>query len=252
MLALLSLRMLPVHVLAMAGIVATGWLGVWQYDVWHDHRAVDAAAITRLPAVPLASVLGPDDPFPADAAGRPVQLEGKWTPEGTVYVDNRRLDGRSGFWVVSPLAPTCQSNANCPAILVVRGWVEEPFADPVAGQAQVVGWLQPSGAGDVAGQPQIDRGDVVGNLDIPILLQQMDRDLYGGYVIARDSGALEQVTPADLPSPPAFASIRNLLYAVEWWVFGAFVVFLWWRWCVDTVADQRNSAAHEQQVRSGS
>jgi hypothetical protein len=24
--------------------------------------------------------------------------------------------------------------------------------------------------------------------------------------------------------------VRNLLYAVEWWVFGAFAVLIWWRW----------------------
>jgi hypothetical protein len=24
-----------------------------------------------------------------------------------------------------------------------------------------------------------------------------------------------------------------LLYALEWWVFGGFAVFLWWRWCSD-------------------
>jgi len=33
-----------------------------------------------------------------------------------------------------------------------------------------------------------------------------------------------------------FTSVRNFLYALEWWVFGGFAVYLWWRWCRDEVA----------------
>ena len=27
--------------------------------------------------------------------------------------------------------------------------------------------------------------------------------------------------------------MRNLLYALEWWVFGGFAVFIWWRYVRD-------------------
>ena len=33
-----------------------------------------------------------------------------------------------------------------------------------------------------------------------------------------------------------FTALRNLLYAVEWWVFGAFAAFIWWRWVRDQQA----------------
>jgi hypothetical protein len=46
---------------------------------------------------------------------------------------------------------------------------------------------------------------------------------------------LAPVTPAALPQPSAFTSVRNLLYALEWWFFGAFAVYVWWRWCRDEV-----------------
>jgi hypothetical protein len=70
-------------------------------------------------------------------------------------------------------------------------------------------------------------------------VQHVDTDLYGGYVIARvPTGAavgdgLVPVTPAALPEPDAFTSLRNLFYAIEWVVFGGFALFLWWRWCRD-------------------
>ena len=46
---------------------------------------------------------------------------------------------------------------------------------------------------------------------------------------------LAAVTPANLPRPAASTSLRNLLYALEWWAFGGFVVYAWWRWCRDEV-----------------
>ena len=31
----------------------------------------------------------------------------------------------------------------------------------------------------------------------------------------------------------ALTGLRNLLYAIEWWFFGAFAAFIWWRWVRD-------------------
>src|SRR5204863_158877 len=33
-----------------------------------------------------------------------------------------------------------------------------------------------------------------------------------------------------------FTGLRNILYAVEWWLFGGFAVFLWWRFVRDATA----------------
>ena len=27
--------------------------------------------------------------------------------------------------------------------------------------------------------------------------------------------------------------LRNLLYAFQWWIFGAFAIYMWVRWCRD-------------------
>ena len=61
-----------------------------------------------------------------------------------------------------------------------------------------------------------------------------------------------------LPKPGTFTSLRNLLYGLEWWVFGAFAAFLWWRWCRDdldrvrsgTAAAEAGEDAGQAQVRS--
>ena len=35
---------------------------------------------------------------------------------------------------------------------------------------------------------------------------------------------------------------RNLAYAIEWWIFGAFALFLWWRFVRDAVAPRRQTS----------
>ena len=62
-------------------------------------------------------------------------------------------------------------------------------------------------------------------------VQRVDVDLWSAYVISQDPGpGLEEAELAALPTPSRTTGVRNLLYAVEWWVFGAFAAFIWWRW----------------------
>ena len=38
-----------------------------------------------------------------------------------------------------------------------------------------------------------------------------------------------------LPGADASTGLRNVLYAFQWWVFGAFAIFMWWRWLQEDV-----------------
>ncbi len=260
--ALTRPRMLALHLLTVVAVTAATLLGLWQLGAWQAHREDRAAGLADAAPVPLEAVMRADDPFPADGVGRPVRFAGRWLPADTVYVE-RGSDGRAGFWVVTPVA-TCDADqpaagpeaSGCPAMLVVRGWsaAHPAPAPPGARTVEVTGWLQPGesaqdGAADQAdGATEATAGsDVVSSVRVADIVQRVDRDLFGGYVIAESPAdpALQPVTPASLPDPPAFTAVRNLLYAVEWWVFGLFAVFLWVRWCRDetAVAD----AASEQE-----
>ena len=44
---------------------------------------------------------------------------------------------------------------------------------------------------------------------------------------------LAAVTPTDVPQPSQVTALRNLLYALQWWVFGLFALVVWFRWCRD-------------------
>jgi cytochrome oxidase assembly protein ShyY1 len=249
---LLAPRFWAVHLLALVLVAAAGGLGVWQYDAWQTRRSLDAADVTKLDPLPLESVMGPDDPFPGNRVGQPVVLDGTWVPAGSVYVSGRQHDGQDGFWVVTPLAI---GDAAAPAVPVVRGWVADvgDAPAPPTGGAELVGWLQPSeGTGAVDDDPT---DDVLPQLRIADVLQHVDQDLYGAYAVVADQAAegawpigptavndgtsgLEPATLEQLPDAGRFTALRNLLYALEWWVFAGFAGFVWWRHLRDVLNEE--------------
>jgi len=255
---LTSPRMLLLHATGVAAVTIALLLSLWQYDAWQAGRDLAARDLADSPPVPLARVLGPDDPYPGDQIGRPVTLTGSWLPGSTVEVSDRTLAGQAGRWVVTPVS-VCDTGdcAGEPAILVVRGFLPHGAALPAppTGRAEVTGWLQP---GEGKGLPDPDPGDaVLPELRIASAVQHVDTDLYGGYVIAREAGAatagaadsgLEPVTPDALPEPDTFTALRNLFYSAEWVVFAGFALFLWWRWSrdeLDRVAAREQALAAE-------
>jgi cytochrome oxidase assembly protein ShyY1 len=221
-------------VLALVLVVAAATLGFWQVEAWQERRDAEARDLTQTEPVPLTEVLGPDDPFPGRRVGQPVTISGTWLAEGTVFVSGRERDGADGYWMVTPLGLTDDA-----AIPVVLGWVAAPDTAPATpvGDAEVVGWLQPSeGGGAVDADPS---DDVLPLLRAADLVQLVDRDLYGAYAVAREGLAgLPAADLAQLPEAGRFTALRNLLYGVEWWVFGGFALFIWWRWVRDATADR--------------
>ena len=242
---LVSPRLIGVHVLALAAVSAAAWLGIWQYDAWQMRREAQMAELSLAAPEALPSVMGPDDPFPGEQIGQPVQFRGEWLAGETFFVSDRERAGERGYWVVTPVAVCDDNCAQAPAMPVVRGWAPRPVdVSTPTGAVHVRGWLQPP---EGSGQTDPTAGDdVLPQLRVADVVQRLDRDLYGAYVIARQGQTasaardpfadLAPVTPAQLPEPSTFTAARNLLYAVEWWVFGAFAAFLWWRWCRDEVS----------------
>jgi cytochrome oxidase assembly protein ShyY1 len=223
--ALAAPRYWGYHLVVVAALVAAGWLGLWQYHGWQERRATEARDLTQAAPIPLDDAIGPDDPFPGDLVGQPVEVHGEWAG-GTVYVSGRRHDGQEGYWVVDPV------RVGQSLLPTVRGWTASTDGvPPVSGPVDLVGWLQPS---ESTGVPDDDPADdVLPQLRVADLAQRFDEDLYGAYVVMRDpppAGALVEADLEELPDAGRFTGIRNLLYAAEWWFFGLFAAFVWWRW----------------------
>jgi surfeit locus 1 family protein len=245
--AALAPRMWLGHLVVLALVVAAALLGRWQLDAWQTRRADEARDLTHADPVALADVMGPDDPFPGRSVGQPVDVEGQWVGAGTVFVSGREHLGHDGYWMVTPLAV---GGTGRPAVPVVLGWVADPTTAPAApqGTAELTGWLQPAeGTGEVDDDPG---DDVLPQLRIADLLQHVDQDLYGAYVVAEHGvDGLPAADLAQLPDAGRFTAVRNLLYAIEWWFFGGFAVLIWWRWVREQLALDDNIPQPEGEDR---
>jgi cytochrome oxidase assembly protein ShyY1 len=152
-------------------------------------------------------------------------------PEGTVYVVRD-----VGFWVVTPLAV----DGSDAALPVVRGVSDTATSEPVTGTAELTGWLQPpEGTGATDDDPD---DDVLPQLRVADLVQRVDLDLYSGYAVTTEpTPGLSAATLSQLPDAGQLTGIRNFLYALEWWVFGGFAVFVWVRYLLDVRQERSGS-----------
>lgn len=244
-----SPRLWGVHLLALVAVsIATG-MGLWQYDAWQVRREAAQRDLTAAEPVPITELIGADDAFPGREVGRPVTVSGTWLPQGTVLVAGRPGTGddagTDGFWLVTPLTV----EGTDAAVPVVRGWV--PDADdlvpPDGATARVEGWLQPpEGTGEVDEDPA---DDVLPQLRTADIVQRVDVDLFGAYVVATEpEPGLAPATLDQLPQVGRFTALRNLLYAIEWWLFAAFAAFLWWRYVRDVTTATPVDAAADQEA----
>jgi surfeit locus 1 family protein len=210
----------------VAAVAAAVFLGLWQLHVWESARAAEARDLSSAEPMPLSKAMTGDSPFPGQYLGQPVSFSGEWLPEGTLYVADRDLHGKRGYWVMTPVL------VGDSAMPVIRGWSEKPTAPDPSGAVEVEGWLQASeGAGESDPDPH---DDVIPEMRVASIVEHVDADLYSAYVVDREPTAgLTAVTPGSVPEVSSSTSLRNLLYAFQWWVFGGFAIYIWVRWCRD-------------------
>ncbi|MDO8418803.1 MAG: SURF1 family protein [Rubrivivax sp.] len=108
-----------VLVATLATAALTARLGVWQLDRAAQKNRVQATLDQRIALPPLpAADLARDEAGAAAQHHRAIVVEGRWLPALTVYLDNRQMNGRPGFYAVTPLRLDDGS-----AVLVQRGWL---------------------------------------------------------------------------------------------------------------------------------
>jgi len=55
------------------------------------------------------------------------------------------------------------------------------------------------------------------------------------------------VNPPRNEQVSVWTGLRNFLYGLQWWFFGGFAVFIWWRWCRDQLAPRVEEAPAERE-----
>jgi surfeit locus 1 family protein len=110
----------------VAGVALTARLGVWQLARAQEKLALEQAIDTRGRLEPLATAqLAGDAGGVAAQQHRRAVVRGRWVEGRTVFLDNRQMNGRPGFFVLTPL----QLAGRAEAVVVQRGWVARDFVD---------------------------------------------------------------------------------------------------------------------------
>lgn len=183
-----------------------------------------------------------------DALHRQATLKGVWQSEHTVFLDNRPMDGKSGFNVVTPLVLQGTSQI----ILVQRGWVQRDFTDRTrlpeittpAGPVTVRGRIAPppSKLYEFKG---IEQGRIRQNIDHVAFAAETRQSLLSVSML--QTGVANEGMLRDW-APPNLGVDRNYGYAFQWFGLSALVVFLylWFQVVGPLRASRRNPSSENE------
>jgi cytochrome oxidase assembly protein ShyY1 len=248
--ARLWLRLTPLHLFAVVAVALCVAGGLWQLDAY-TARQGDAARQTAAEAPrAIGDVWGLGQPFREDLQGRRVTVEGRFAPaDQQIWVRGELTGGDT--WLVAPFLVDGSDGA----LLVVRGRADAPGPLPPVPdeEASLEVVLQPS----VGGGAPLDAQRVTTAVTVPSLLNELPQRLWSGYGLLDTWFMYGDADPApgfgegvDAPDPDVSwtVGLKNLAYALQWWVFALFAVFMWWRMSRDQVdaARARHAAAVQE------
>ena len=155
-------------------------------------------------------------------------LEGVWQPAHTVYLDNRPMRGRTGFWVLTPL----RLQGSGQVIVVQRGWVPRNFGERTrlpevatpAGLVTVEGRIAPPPSKLYAFKG-VDTGPIRQNLDLAAFRRET------GLALLEEVSLLQTGAPSEGLlrewAAPNLGVDKHHGYAFQWFGLSALVVLLY-------------------------
>lgn len=235
---MLKLRSAIVLVAAIAAAALTARLGLWQLDRAAQKTALQQALQQQraLPSLSQAELAREPADVPAQVH-RSVRLQGRWLATMTVYLENRQMNGRPGFYAVTPLQLDDGS-----AVLVQRGWVPRDPRDrtrvgaaaPPPGVVQVAGRIAP-GPARLYEFEGAASGPIRQNLDVASFARETGLPLRPLAVVQEDEATAAGVAVPPSPNDgllrqwpqPATGVAKHHGYAFQWFALCALIIGLY-------------------------
>lgn len=218
--------------------VLTIRLGFWQLGRAQQKEATYQLEMANadLPALGVKDFLYASALADANLQRR-IEVSGQWLSQWTIFLENRTMKGKPGFWVVTPL-----QIAPGKALLVQRGWVARdliysdklPDIDTPLGVVEVQGrWVPPpSVMYELTSQPNnlsVHHGfsTLRQNIDVKSLSDETGLELLASV---RQTGAPSEGLQRDWPSSLS-GSDTNRAYALQWFALAALCagLFVWFQ-----------------------
>ncbi len=204
-------------------MVITARLGWWQLDRAAQKTQLQAQ-IQAQGARPALSAIAP-----SEAAGqihRRAILRGQWLDPHSVYLDNRQMQGKPGFFVLTPLQLDSGG-----VIVVQRGWIPRHMQD----RTQLAPVQTPTGVVEVAGRiapspsKLLDlnegaKGRIRQNLELAAFAAETGLPLLPVTLVQDDAPSDGLLRDWAVPS---LGVGKHHGYAFQWFALSALVFFLY-------------------------
>jgi len=214
----------------------TAQLGAWQLSRASQKEALQQALVERATMPEIAPSALSRSASGADAQYyRRIHLRGLWEKDATVFLDNRQMNGRPGFYVVTPLrlGGTMASEA----VLVQRGWVPRDTLDRTrlpalktpAGEVEIAGHIAPPPARlyDFGG---VASGPIRQNLNLGAFAGETGLRLLPLSVVQDDTDDAKDGLLRQWPRP-AVDIYKHYGYAFQWFALCALMagLYVWFQ-----------------------
>ncbi len=228
-----------VWIAAAIGIAATISLGNWQTRRGDTKLALQAQADRAQQSAPVDMNSRASMEAVAAQLPRKVTLTGVFDAAGTVYLDNRILNGVPGLYVITPVIVA----DGLPAVLVDRGWMARDMGDrtrvaappPPAGRVSVEGIAvaRPSMLFELGDSSQRKVPGIWHNLDYAAyeqIYQQVGGRSVARFVV-RQVGNTQAGLRAEWPQPASGVE-KHRGYAFQWYSLAAAIAIFaaWFSW----------------------
>lgn len=232
-------------------------LSAWQVDrAQHKNDVVAAADVDELK--PFNDVMGAQAPMPGILADQRVSLTGRWLPDAQVVLPGRVQDGKEGYWVVTMFAPdgarlgegaVAETEGKTIAIPVVRGFTTDETtamnSRAAEGSVEMEARIGPV-EGPEPGS-ELPEGQVRTVSTSQLINLFPDLLTYSGFLIPEtEAGAGASVGTGGLVQVPTTTTrdeggfdIQSAVYAIEWLIFAAMALYMWWQLLRDDYLGRR-------------
>lgn len=240
-------RWIAALVLALLVAASFAALAQWQFE-----RSVVQATVNERESetpVPLESVAEPQSPVTSDATGQLVTVQAERVPGDITFVSGRVNEGAEGYWVVGHYVASDGAS-----IAVALGWARTQAQADAAADALSAGAASTTIVGRyLPGEPPQESDFESGErntVSVAALINEWNTEpngVYGGYIVAADAPA--GLDPIYSPAPDDEVQINwlSFFYAIEWLVFAAFGVYLWYRLVKDAWEREMYEADEKEQ-----
>ena len=233
---------------ALLAVAGTARLGAWQLDRAAQKVAAHEARQRQAGAPPLTPTELPRTAQQArEVEHRPVALSGRWLPAHTVFLDNRPMAGRTGFFVLTPLMLEPDSGPGSGpgvgpstprVVLVQRGWWPRDARErarvaapaPATGMVRVTGRLALSASHLLELAPDA-AGPIRQNLDLDAFARETGLVLWPWVLVQLEPAGEAGAAPVDdgllrqWPEPSADVH-KHYGYAFQWFALAILLIVL--------------------------